>query len=303
MTYRDFTVEEHGFAGHMAEPQQPTDKAVIVIMGGEKSILPGIHLAERFADFGIVGLSVSLFGAEGLPDDVDRIPLELFGRAVDVLHQMGIRSISTYGISMGSIFALLTAVYIGGIDNVVLCSPSHVPFEATAKDKKHTLGHSIVTFEGKELPFVRQDFSRGSMMKYEYNADAKRKVTRMWSAFNAAYHNRELEQKADIHPEKANARILLIAGTGDESWPSEYSVNYLKNLLDERNYEKEYKTVVYPGASHLIGVMPSKKRSKWLYRLLPLIGLLYHSLNENRAACIKALESSEKEVIAWIKKG
>lgn len=29
----------------------------------EKSILPGIKIAERFADFGICGLAVSLFGA------------------------------------------------------------------------------------------------------------------------------------------------------------------------------------------------------------------------------------------------
>lgn len=51
-------MKEHGFVGHMAEPDEGTEQAVIVIMGGEKSILPGIKIAERFADFGIDTLYV-----------------------------------------------------------------------------------------------------------------------------------------------------------------------------------------------------------------------------------------------------
>ena len=67
MKHEDFNMKEHGFVGHLAEPDSGSDKAVLVIMGGEQSLLPGIKFAERFADYGITGLSVSLFGAEGLP--------------------------------------------------------------------------------------------------------------------------------------------------------------------------------------------------------------------------------------------
>lgn len=63
----NFNMKEHGFVGHLAEPEQTNGKAVIVIMGGEQSFLPGIKIAERFADYGFTGLAVSLFGAEGLP--------------------------------------------------------------------------------------------------------------------------------------------------------------------------------------------------------------------------------------------
>lgn len=55
MKYSDFNMREHGFAGHMAEPEEGVVQAVIVIMGGEKSLLPGIKIAERFADYGICG--------------------------------------------------------------------------------------------------------------------------------------------------------------------------------------------------------------------------------------------------------
>jgi phosphoribosylaminoimidazole (AIR) synthetase len=67
MRHEDFNMKEHGFVGHLAEPDGGSDRAVIVIMGGEQTILPGIKFAERFADYGITGLAVSLFGEEGLP--------------------------------------------------------------------------------------------------------------------------------------------------------------------------------------------------------------------------------------------
>ena len=69
----NFNMKEHGLVGHLAEPEQTNGKAVIVI------ILPGIKIAERFADYGFTGLAVSLFGAEGLPDTPDRCPLEMKG--------------------------------------------------------------------------------------------------------------------------------------------------------------------------------------------------------------------------------
>ena len=51
LKHTDFNMKEHGFVGHLAEPEQTNGKAVIVIMGGEQSLLPGIKIAERFADY------------------------------------------------------------------------------------------------------------------------------------------------------------------------------------------------------------------------------------------------------------
>ena len=78
MRHEDFTMRNDGFAGHLAEPDGGSDRAVIVIMGGEQSILPGIKFAERFADYGITGLAVSLFGAEDLPDSPDIVFFDWF---------------------------------------------------------------------------------------------------------------------------------------------------------------------------------------------------------------------------------
>lgn len=303
MRYFDFNMKDHGFVGHMAEPEEETTQAVIVISGGEKGILPGIKIAERFADYGICGLAVSLFGAEGLPEGVDRIPLDMFEKVVEYLRDMrGMKNITTYGISMGSLFAAMVAKHVGRIDNVIMVCPSHVPFEGSV-DKKSMTGHSMMTWHGKELPFVKPNFSVRKAGKYFYDEEVSRKVTGMWISYRDAYKDKEAERQADIHIEELDARILLICGTGDEAWPSDYSVNYMKQRLEEAEYSKEYKAVVYPNASHLIGMMPSREKNKWLYRMIPLIGMMYKSLNTHREDCMKALEDSERQIIEWIKGG
>ncbi len=214
----DFNKKEHGFVGHLAEPEQPNGKAVIVIMGGEQSLLPGIKIAERFADYGFTGLAVSLFGAEGLPESPDRCPLEMFENAVNYLRtERNIAHISTYGQSMGSIFSVLSARYIGNIENVIMVSPTHVPFEGTTKDKKHMTGHSVATWRGEDIPFVRADFSKVKAIKYYKSDAAPHKVMGMWLAYYEAYQNKQAEEKAHLEIEKTNARILLIAGGADEA--------------------------------------------------------------------------------------
>jgi alpha-beta hydrolase superfamily lysophospholipase len=299
MRYEHFTFAADGFAGHMAEPEEAS-QAVIIVTGGEKSILPGIKLAERFADYGIAGLAVSLFGADGLPEGPDRIPVDMFEPAVRYLKETRkFAKVSIYGMSMGAVVAALAARYIPGIDNLIMVSPSHVPFEGTL-DKKHMTGHSFVTWRKEEIPYVKPDFSKSKAMKYGYDARAGRKVMGMWSDYMDAYEDKAREKQAEIPLEKTNARILMLAGTGDEAWPSEYSVWYLKEQLERAGYARDYKAVFYPNASHLLGVTPSREREKWLYRLLPLIGLAYRQFRTHKKECMQALAQSEAEVIRWL---
>lgn len=303
MTYTDFSMETDGFVGHMVEPESKnTGHVVIVIMGGERSIVSGVKVAERFADFGITGISIPLFGAKGLPKHIDRIPLEMFEPAVKYLKDVKkAKSISVYGFSMGSVYAALVAKYIDGIDNVILCAPSHVPFEGTDASNKCMTGHSIAVYKGMEIPYVSPDFfNSGFMGKYVYDNEAGRKVTNMWIMYRDAFKDKRREEAANFHLETSEARILLIAGAEDEVWPSEYSIKYIKSGLERAGYNHEYKILIYPNASHLIGIMPSKKRNRWLYRAIPIIGLLYRSFAKHREDCMNALEESEREIVHWI---
>lgn len=302
LKYKNFNMKDDGFVGHLAEPEQASDKAVIVIMGGEQSLLPGIKIAERFGDYGFIGLAVSLFGAEGLPDSPDRCPLEMFEKAVHYLKsERNIAHISTYGQSMGSIFAVLVAQYVGDIENIVMVSPTHVSFEGVAKGKNLMTGHSIATWKGNDIPFVKLDFSKIKASKY-YKTDAvPYKVMGMWLAYHKAYQDKDAEKKAHLEVEKTGARILLIAGGADEAWPAEHSVSYLEHYLRETNYPKEYKSIVYPNVSHLTGMMPNREREGKLYRMLPLVGMMYKSFGKHKKECMSAFEQSEREIVKWLR--
>lgn len=302
MRHEDYTVADHGFVGHLAEPEGGSDRAVIVVMGGEQSLLPGIKFAERFADFGVTGLAVSLFGADGLPASPDRIPLELVEAAVRLLREeKRISRLSIYGQSMGSIFAALAAEKLGGFENLILVSPTHVPFEGTLRDKKTMTGHSVVTWRGEELPFVKADFSRWKAGKYYRHPAASQPVTGMWCAYHDAYRDREQVEAAMLHPEKSGARVLMIAGAMDEAWPSAESVRLLQSVLAEAEIPHEVKTILYPHGSHLTGLMPNREREGKLYRMIPLIGLMYRTFGKYRKENMDYFEQSERAIVAWIK--
>lgn len=302
MKYTDFIMKEHGFVGHMAEPDEGSDRAVIIIMGGEQSLLPGIKFAERFADYGITGLAVSLFGAEGLPDSPNMIPIDMFLPAVKYLRERKqISRISIYGQSMGSIFAVMVAQYIGGFENLIMVSPTHVPFEGTGKDKKTMSGRSIATWKGSDIPFAKEDFSAVKATKYYRVPEVPYKVTGMWIAYKKAYEDEERVRQAMLHPELSGARILLIAGDEDECWPAEQSVRILKENLEKIGYEKDIKVVVYQHGSHLNGLMPNREREKKLYRMIPLIGFMYKTFGKYRKENLSYFEKSEKEIIDWIR--
>ncbi|MCR5384208.1 MAG: hypothetical protein K6E72_06215 [Saccharofermentans sp.] len=302
MKHEDFTMRNDGFAGHLAEPDNGSDRAVIVVMGGEQSILPGIKFAERFADYGITSLAVSLFGAEGLPDSPNKIPLDMFVPAVDYLRQRKhIDRVSIYGQSMGSIFAVLAAQYIGGFENLIMVSPTHVPFEGTTKDKKTMTGHSVATWCGYEIPYVKQDFSKIKAAKYYSHPDADYKVMGMWVSYHDAYADYSQIAGAELAVEKTDARILMIAGGEDEAWPAEYSVRMIEQRLKSADYNKDVKVIVYPHGSHLNGLLPNNQREKKLYKMIPLIGLIYKTFGKYKAENLSYIEQSEKEIIEWIR--
>ena len=211
-----------------------------------------------------------------------------------------ISHISIYGQSMGSIFAVLAAQYIGGFENLIMVSPTHVPFEGTLKDKKTMTGRSVATWKGEDIPFVKADFSVIKATRYYRHPDAKCKVTGMWIAYHDAYEDERAVLNAKLSVGKTNARVLLIAGDEDEAWPAEYSVRLIEKELKNKEYGKDVKVIVYPHGSHLNGLMPNREREKKLYRMIPFIGLMYRTFGKYKDLNISYFDNTEKEIIEWI---
>ncbi len=303
MKYKEFTVKNDGFAGYLVEPKQiKAENVVIIIMGGKRSIINGQKVAERFTEFGIAGISVPVYGAKGQGKGVDRVEMNFMRRVVRTLRDKeGFKHVSVYGLSVGSVYAAVAARYTEGIDNAILVAPSHVPFEGSNTLKQIMTGHSMVKYDGVELPFVSPDFFHsGYMAKFIYDKDAGREVSNMWRMYNTSYKDKTKESLAYYELEKSSCRYLFVAGTCDEVWPSEYSINYMMNKLENAGYDKEYKALIYPNASHIIGMLPSREKYKWQRRMLWLIGKIYRSYSEHREDSVRAVIESEKAIADFV---
>ena len=66
-------------------------------------------------------------------------------------------------------------------------------------------------------------------------------------------------------------------------------------------YQKDVKVVIFPHGSHLSGLMPNREREKRLYRMIPLIGLMYKTFGKYRKENLGYFAESEKEIIDWVK--
>lgn len=78
-----------------------------------------------FSENGISALGICYWNVEGLPNQLIRVPIEPFEKAVQWLKEKGYEKIFIYGISKGAELALLTASLIKDISGVVALSPSH----------------------------------------------------------------------------------------------------------------------------------------------------------------------------------
>jgi len=273
--YLDCDLEHNGFIGHLVIPSEYKRIGIIVLSGGEKSLLPGKKIAEEFARYNYLTMSVPLFGCKGLKKSDSEIPLELVINSINFLKQYNnIDKVVLYGMSLGSIFAILASNYIQ-VDGVISVSGTHVIMEGESGYKKVS-GHSIVTYNNKELPYMSYDMRNG-----------------IYNGFYGAYQKNNDEYILPI--EKSNCPLLLLASKSDEEWPSDISVNILEKRLIQ--YKYPYKVVVYEKGSHLMGMLPRD-----LYgRILLKVGkLFFMSLRKYPNECIDTINKSKNEILNFL---
>jgi uncharacterized protein len=183
----------------------------VVLLGGSEGGLNSIVSleAELLARQGYVVLQLGYFGAPGLPEKLQLIPIEYFTHAVDWLGaQPGVDDahIGIFGASIGGEVALVVAAYDPKIKAVVAAVPSSVVWPGI--DTSSTPGErpSTFTLAGKPLPDLPYGWTgafHGVFALYDDGLKA-------------------LDQHPDavIPVEKINGRVMLVCGQADTLWPS-----------------------------------------------------------------------------------
>lgn len=181
--------------------------ALIIVSGSEGRIEKAQNIAQLLSSRGYICLAVAYFGLEGLPQNLERIPIECLEEAKDFLYhhpQVDNTKIGIYGRSKGAELVLAGQSILEDVQCLVLNSPSNVIFEGI-KGKLNS-NSSSWTYLQKELPY--QKFQLGNYLLNKFFGK----------------HIPE-DSRAQIDVSKIASPLLLLGSDVDEIWNASSAID------------------------------------------------------------------------------
>lgn len=215
-----------GIYGEMYEPATTPEHlapAVLVFGGSEGGLGNSGITAGLLASHGVPSIAVAYFHVPGLPQDLEKIPLEYFQRAARLLaSQPGVdpHRIVLYGDSRGSEAALLTAASYPTVVHAVIAA---VP---SAEAVPGLPDNSVAAWTRDGAPVPTAPLSE--------------------------FDNQSATSPAAIPAEKISGPILLICGGQDQVWRSCANSAAINTRL--ASHGRPPATLLgYPDAGHFVG--------------------------------------------------
>jgi dienelactone hydrolase len=198
--------------------------------------------AARLASAGFAAFAIAYFAAPGVPDELVRIDLRYFERAMQWLlgrEDVTGDQVSVLGTSRGGELTLLLASRFPVIGTAIAYVPSGIVHAGIYKAPLGWLSDvPSWTIDGEPIPYL--DHDRGDRELPEPVA-----CSPVYAADLFPY---EPVQRATIPVEQSNAGILLLSGTDDDVWPSTLFCELVMARL--RRYGKPVRHLAFPGAGH-----------------------------------------------------
>ena len=203
----------------------------VLVLGGWEGGVP-LEEAAWLASHGFAAFALAYFRYEGLPQNLEGIPLEYFGSALtwmkgrrEILPDL----IAVVGTTRGAELALQLGSLYPQIKAVVAYTPSSIRHPAWASlDTATTLPYAW-TWHGQPL---------GDMPTWRQRAPTAKPA--------ASSH-------ATIEVEETRGPILLICGKDDEIWPSSMMADAIVARLKYAHFPYPVQVLKYPQAGHQAG--------------------------------------------------
>ena len=190
---------------------------------------------------------------DGLPKELEEIPLETVERGVEFLKvrpRVKAGSIGIWGASKGAELALLSAAMFPDIKFVVAKSASAYAFESIGKNMGR-VHKSSWTYKGKSVPFVPLEFNMQIGVSYMW-ARMMKKPWPMRPMYEFGIkHAKDLEA-ATIKVENINGPVLVTGGGKDGVWPSDEMARLITERLKAKNHPYGDVALTYSDAGHQI---------------------------------------------------
>lgn len=230
--------EQHGFVGHYHPATSTEPQVAVLVLGGAEGGLPK-QLAQPVIDAGYPTLALAYFNADGLPAELENIPLEYFAKAKTWLQsQPNVKQdqLMIVGWSKGAELALLLASKDEQVSKVVAIAPSSVVWAGILKDWTKVPASSW-TEQGQQLTHV------------PFNPSGP--VEGLRDLYSQSLANRVDGGKADIAVTNIKGKVVLLSGENDEIWPAPQMAKEVFEKINAK-HENQCAHLYYKGLGHLL---------------------------------------------------
>ena len=237
-------VREQGLVATWYPPASGKRGPVILVLGGSEGGEEGSRrIAQAFAREGYGALALAWFKADGLPQQLQEIPLEYFATAIAWIGKQPLADanrLAIYGISKGGETALLVASRQPEIKAVIAAVPSAFVWQGI-NSADYTSVKSSFTLNGQPVPYLPYDISAP--------------FTGVFDLYQRSLKFADAHADAVIPVERINGPVLLLSGRADTLWPSSAMADQVIARLDARGFRFPHRHIAYPDAGHA-GTIP-----------------------------------------------
>ena len=203
-------------------PNTPGQHPGVLVVGGSEGGMP-IARAAWLASHGYAAVALAYFRSPGLPPQLEDIPLEYFGQALNWMMQrpeIAPDQLAVMGTSRGGELALQLGSMYSPIHAVVAYVPANVRYRSCCTGPPAPAW----TWLGKGLAYA---------------------IPRSTDFAN--------QTAATIHVELTKGPILVISGQDDGVWPSQSMMEDVMHRLQQAHFAYRFEHLNYPHAGHLAG--------------------------------------------------
>lgn len=210
--------------------------------------------AALLAEHGYTVLCVEYFGAPGVRDVLQGIPLEAFSDATEwLLDRLAVSGdqVGVVGFSRGGEAALLAGSQFDVVGAVVAYVPSCYVWPAPSWMDGVGEDEPTWTLDGEPIPHLLID----TYLDEEDDSDESVGAKESDESTNAVECTTDAErQQATIAVEDISGPVLLVSGEQDTVWPSADHAQRVAERLDEHDHPFQFEHLSFPEAGHAIRV-------------------------------------------------
>ena len=256
MKHIHFDVETEGFYGAYWESEEPSDCALIAMLGDD----PEDYLARSSVKWlRKQGINVLTMSPAKKDYGHHNYPLERIERAIGWLKAKGNRKIGIAGASTTGTLALTAAAYFPELTLTIAMTPSDFIWQGFMQGKRDGCqewpieGESLFSYRGQPLPYM--PFCYDHPQYWQMIAKESKETGNLIASrrlFDESEAAHSIQEEEFIPVEKIHGKLLLIGAQDDALWDTARYIRRMEKRLQQRPHDCDVEIALYTHGTHYV---------------------------------------------------